>query len=323
MTTLGNGRQRTADWQVTAVFDPDGEGQDFAYTVGLFERDLPELHLWARPSLGDDPGADWKFSPHDCCRILNELAWQLIDGELAIGDSWEQPVRRRPGHLPLPPRPTGRPRRARGVRHHARRRGAAGAVVAAPSAGRTTAATDQAGSAAGDIGVRRDPRRSRRRGRRTVRLDAARGVRAGRGVRPAHADGCGAGGRVLVGGRDHPEQPDWAATTMELGGVHDVAGDRRRARSPARSDGSTKSSATQDAASAGRRVAHRAARLGDEAARGHGGVSDSNPARRLLSRLRRALTRTPQRARCGPSSRPRWSPTDSRARSGCRVGVPG
>jgi hypothetical protein len=90
MTTLGNGRQRTADWQVTAVFDPDGEGHDFAYTVGLFERELPELHLWARPSLGDDPGADWKFSPHDCCRILNELAWQLVDRELDIGDSWER-----------------------------------------------------------------------------------------------------------------------------------------------------------------------------------------------------------------------------------------
>jgi hypothetical protein len=91
MTTLGNGRQRTADWQVTAVFDPEGRGQDFAYTVGLFDRGLPELHLWARPSLGEDPGADWKFSPHDCCGILNELAWKLIDGELAIGDDWQQP----------------------------------------------------------------------------------------------------------------------------------------------------------------------------------------------------------------------------------------
>ncbi len=91
MTTLGNPHLRTPDWQVTAVFDPDGEGQDFAYTVGLFERELPELHLWARPSLGDDPGADWKFSPQDCCRILNELAWQLIDGELNVGDSWEHP----------------------------------------------------------------------------------------------------------------------------------------------------------------------------------------------------------------------------------------
>ena len=91
MTTLGNSRVRTPDWKVTAVFDPHGEGQDFAYTVGLFDRGLPELHLWARPSLGDDPGADWMFSPQDCFHILNELAWKLIDGELAIGDHWEQP----------------------------------------------------------------------------------------------------------------------------------------------------------------------------------------------------------------------------------------
>jgi hypothetical protein len=91
MTTLGNGRQRTADWQVQSVFDPGGEGHDFAYTIGLHDRGLPELHLWGRPSLGDDPGADWLFSPHDRTRLLNELAWQLIDGELAIGDSWERP----------------------------------------------------------------------------------------------------------------------------------------------------------------------------------------------------------------------------------------
>jgi hypothetical protein len=91
MTTLGNRRVRTPDWEVTAVFDPHGDGQDFAYTVGLSDRGLPELHLWARPSLGEDPGADWMFSPHDCVHILNELAWRLIDGDVAIGDDWERP----------------------------------------------------------------------------------------------------------------------------------------------------------------------------------------------------------------------------------------
>jgi len=60
-------------WTVQAVFDPDGAGGDFAYTIGLSERGLPELHLYARPSLGQDPGADWKFSCRDCCGILNEL----------------------------------------------------------------------------------------------------------------------------------------------------------------------------------------------------------------------------------------------------------
>lgn len=77
-------------WQVTGVFDPDGTGSDFGYTEGLAERGLPELHLWARPTLGDDPGLDWKLSVRDTGQILNRLAWRLIDGELSVGDTWEQ-----------------------------------------------------------------------------------------------------------------------------------------------------------------------------------------------------------------------------------------
>ncbi|WP_182525867.1 hypothetical protein [Nocardioides dongkuii] len=76
-------------WMVTAVFDPDGGGSDFAYTEGLAREGRPELHIWGRPSLGDDPGEDWCFSQRDACRILNQAAWRLLDGELAAGDSWE------------------------------------------------------------------------------------------------------------------------------------------------------------------------------------------------------------------------------------------
>jgi hypothetical protein len=72
-------------WRVQSVFDPDGEGADFAYTIGLHTRDLPELHLWARPSLGDDPGADWQFSNRDRVGVLNELAELLVQGRLAVG----------------------------------------------------------------------------------------------------------------------------------------------------------------------------------------------------------------------------------------------
>jgi hypothetical protein len=72
-------------WTVQAVFDPDGTGGDFAYTIGLSERGLPELHLYARPSLGHDPGADWKFSCRDCCGILNELGAMLVRGSLQVG----------------------------------------------------------------------------------------------------------------------------------------------------------------------------------------------------------------------------------------------
>jgi len=72
-------------WQVQSVFDPDGTGKDFAYTIGLHERGLPELHIWARPSLGEDPGHDWMFSNRDRCRVLNELAGMLVAGRLSIG----------------------------------------------------------------------------------------------------------------------------------------------------------------------------------------------------------------------------------------------
>src|SRR4051794_34220461 len=75
-------------WKVNAVFDPDGTGSDFSYTVGLASAGVPELHMWARPTLGEDPGLDWKFSQRDTCVILNHLAWRLLDGRLAVGDTW-------------------------------------------------------------------------------------------------------------------------------------------------------------------------------------------------------------------------------------------
>ena len=76
---------RTPTWRVQSVFDPDGGGSDFAYTIGLHDQGLPELHLWGRPDRGDDPGDDWLLSPHDRAHLLNELAWKLVDGVLPVG----------------------------------------------------------------------------------------------------------------------------------------------------------------------------------------------------------------------------------------------
>lgn len=67
------------------MFDPDGTGKDFAYTIGLYDRGFPELHVWARPSLDEDPGHDWLLSPNDRAHLLNELAQLLVDGHLEIG----------------------------------------------------------------------------------------------------------------------------------------------------------------------------------------------------------------------------------------------
>ena len=74
-------------WQVQAVFDPDGTGGDFAYTIGLFDLGLPELHIWARPSLGEDPGADWLLSMSDRRHVLNELGQLLVEGRLDVGST--------------------------------------------------------------------------------------------------------------------------------------------------------------------------------------------------------------------------------------------
>ena len=80
---------RTPWWQVVGVLDEEGEGREFAYTVGLASRGLPELHVTSRPSLGEDPGGDWHFSVHDLGQILNQAAWRLVDGRLEAGDTWE------------------------------------------------------------------------------------------------------------------------------------------------------------------------------------------------------------------------------------------
>ena len=76
------------DWQVICVFDPDRDKPEFAYTVGLTGRGLPELHMWARPSEGSDPGEDWKFNPRELTGLLNSCARRLIDEQLAPGTSW-------------------------------------------------------------------------------------------------------------------------------------------------------------------------------------------------------------------------------------------
>ena len=72
-------------WQVQTVFDPDGTGADFAYTIGLHTRGLPELHIWARPGIGEDPGADWMLSTRDRGAVLNELASRMVAGRLGVG----------------------------------------------------------------------------------------------------------------------------------------------------------------------------------------------------------------------------------------------
>jgi hypothetical protein len=80
------------DWFIYCVFDPDGLGQDFAYTDGLWRHGSPELHIWARPPDGADPGADWCWSDRDMMFLLNRAGQQQLSGALDLGDTWAMQV---------------------------------------------------------------------------------------------------------------------------------------------------------------------------------------------------------------------------------------
>ena len=77
-------------WIVQTVFDPDRSGQDFSYTIGLHDHGRPELHLWAHPNEGTDPGEDWSFSDLDRSSILQELAIRLMAGRAGVGHVWTE-----------------------------------------------------------------------------------------------------------------------------------------------------------------------------------------------------------------------------------------
>ena len=56
-------------WRVVSLIDPAGAGQDLAFSQGLAAFQLPELLLWARPTEGFDPGADWLLSHRERSRV--------------------------------------------------------------------------------------------------------------------------------------------------------------------------------------------------------------------------------------------------------------
>lgn len=61
-------------------------GGGFAYTMGIASRGMHELHMWDRPTHGDDPGADFSLSSSDLGHILNWLADEWVTDRLRIGD---------------------------------------------------------------------------------------------------------------------------------------------------------------------------------------------------------------------------------------------
>lgn len=80
--------EREIDWIVRSVFATNDDEVDFAYTIGLAAHGVPELHVWARPPVGDDPGADWRLSSNDQAATLNGAAHRLLDGDIGPGSTW-------------------------------------------------------------------------------------------------------------------------------------------------------------------------------------------------------------------------------------------
>lgn len=79
-------------WSVTCACDADGGGGDLAFTVGLHDLGLPELLMWARPTEGDDPGADWRLSHRDLAHCLVDLADLALRGQLPAGTVLDVPM---------------------------------------------------------------------------------------------------------------------------------------------------------------------------------------------------------------------------------------
>lgn len=79
-----------ADWHVVSFVDPAGTGGDLAFTRGLAAFELPELLLWARPTEGLDPGADWLLTHRERSRLLNRWAVELINESLKPGMEREE-----------------------------------------------------------------------------------------------------------------------------------------------------------------------------------------------------------------------------------------
>jgi hypothetical protein len=71
-------------WSVQAVFEP-GTARAFAYTIGLQDLGLPELHMLSHPTVGSDRGRNWHLSTRDLGYLLNRFGSQLMLGEIGVG----------------------------------------------------------------------------------------------------------------------------------------------------------------------------------------------------------------------------------------------
>jgi hypothetical protein len=76
--------------RVVSFIDQAGTGLDLAFTQGLAAAGRPELLLWARPTEGSDPGADWALTHRERSELLGQWALDMFSGRLGSGDEREE-----------------------------------------------------------------------------------------------------------------------------------------------------------------------------------------------------------------------------------------
>ena len=76
--------------RVVSFIDVAGTGLDVAFTQGLATFDLPELLLWARPTEGSDPGADWQLTHRERSELLGRWAIEMLSDQLGEGAEHEE-----------------------------------------------------------------------------------------------------------------------------------------------------------------------------------------------------------------------------------------
>lgn len=79
-------------YRILGVYDATHQGDDFAYSLGLRARVRYEIHISARPTLGEDAGVDWHLNVQDCAGFVDQFARRRLVGERQPGLAFDELV---------------------------------------------------------------------------------------------------------------------------------------------------------------------------------------------------------------------------------------
>ncbi len=80
-------------YRILGVYDATHQGDNFAYSLGGLTARAPyEIHIAARPTLGEDAGVDWHLNVKDCAGFVDQFARRRLAGELQPGLEFDELV---------------------------------------------------------------------------------------------------------------------------------------------------------------------------------------------------------------------------------------